>query len=82
MSITFKNQDGVKITGAFAAGLTFIVLPINLAVTGYLVMLLSGALHSGTQQFPAFGFWSSVCLTVLFKVINWKDGPITWGGKA
>jgi TRAP-type C4-dicarboxylate transport system permease small subunit len=81
MSITFRDKEGHKITGIGAA-ILLLVFVLNMFILGYLVMLLSGSLHSGTQQFPAFGFWSSVCLTVLFKVINWKDGPITWGGKA
>jgi hypothetical protein len=82
VGLTFKNQDGVKISGAFAAGLVLIVLPINLAITGYLTMLLSGALHSAVQRFPAFGFWPSVCLVLLFRIISWKDGPIHMKGTA
>jgi hypothetical protein len=80
MSLTFTNVEGEKITGATAAILFLLIMPINLLILSYLVMLLFGVLHSGVASFPAFGFWYSLCAVALFRVLGWQKGPITYGG--
>lgn len=80
MSIVFRNQDGDKITGTSAVLLQVLVLPSNFFILSYVAMILFGVLHSYVQPFPALGFWPSACVFVLFQILGWKKGPITWDG--
>jgi len=81
MSIVFRDRDGDRITVGGFAILTLVGL-LNGFICGYVAMLLFGALHSSVAQVPAFGIWASVGVTVLFRILLFENGPITWKSRS
>ena len=54
------------------AGVVLLVLALafaSAALTGWLVMLLLGALHSVWHQVPALGFWISLLIGIVLSAI-------------